>query len=64
MEFRKLTPEEIDFLLSRDCRADDWSAVEITDPESLQYVRNVRFSGTVRWLHHGGATGLQELQAA
>ena len=49
MEFRKLTPEEIDFLLSRDCRADDWSAVEITDPESLQYVRNVRFSGTVRW---------------
>ena len=48
MEFRKLTPEEIDFLLSRDCRADDWSAVEITDPESLQYVRNVRFYGTVR----------------
>ena len=44
MEYRKLTQEEIDFLVSRDCRADDWSAVEISDPASLQYIRNVRFS--------------------
>ena len=49
MEYRKLTQEEIDFLVSRDCRADDWSAVEISDPASLQYIRNVRFSGTVRF---------------
>ena len=49
MEFRKLTKEEIEFLISRDCRADDWSGIEISDPESLQYVRNVRFSGQVRF---------------
>ena len=49
MEYRKLTKEEIDFLISRDCRADDWSGIEISNPESLQYVRNVRFSGQVRF---------------
>ena len=49
MNYRPLLKEEIDFLLSRDCRADDWSGVEISDPSALQYVRNVRFSGTVRF---------------
>ena len=49
MEYRKLTQEEIDILVSRDCRSDDWSTVEIMDPHSLQYIRNVRFSGEVRW---------------
>ncbi len=49
MEYRKLTHDEIDFLVSRDCRADDWSGVEIRDPESLKYIRGVRFSGSVRW---------------
>lgn len=49
MEYRKLTQDEIDFLVSRDCRADDWSGVEIRDPESLKYIRGVRFSGSVRW---------------
>ena len=47
MEYRKLAQEEIEFLISRDCRADDWSGVEIKDPAALQYVRNVRFSGRV-----------------
>ena len=49
MSYRKLSQEEIDFLTARECRADDWSAVEISDPASLHYIRNVRFSGTVRW---------------
>ena len=49
MNYRTLSQEEIDFLVSRDCRADDWSGVEISDPASLQYVRNVRFSGNVRF---------------
>ena len=49
MAFRKLTPDEIALLVSQDCRADDWSTIEISDPSSLDYVRNVRFSGTVRW---------------
>ena len=49
MEYRKLTQEEIAFLQERDCRADDWGSVEIKDPQSLNYIRNVRFSGIVRW---------------
>ena len=49
MEYRKLTQEEIDLLISRDCRAEDWSRIEITDPEALSYIRNVRFSGDVRF---------------
>ena len=49
MIYRPLTQEEIDLLISRDCRADDWSGVEISDPASLNYVRNVRFSGKVRF---------------
>ena len=49
MEYRKLTQEEIEFLQARDCRAEDWSTVETSDPQSLNYIRNVRFSGTVRW---------------
>ena len=49
MEYRKLTQDQIDFLIARDCRADDWSTVETADPNSLNYIRNVRFSGTVRW---------------
>ena len=49
MNFRKLTQAEIDLLESRDCRSNDWSGVEITDPAALNYVRNVRFSGKVRF---------------
>ena len=49
MNYRKLTTDEISFLESRDCRADDWSGIEISDPKSLSYIRNVRFSGNVRW---------------
>ena len=49
MKYRKLNQEEIDLLLAQGCQADDWSCVEITDPESLRYIRNVHFSGSVRW---------------
>ena len=48
MKYRPLSAEETDLLVSRDCRADDWSGVEISDPESLNYIRGVRFSGSVR----------------
>ena len=49
MEYRPLTRAEIDQLISFGCRAEDWSTVETSDPESLIYIRNVRFSGTVRF---------------
>jgi len=49
MEYRPLTRAEIDQLISFGCRAEDWGTVETSDPESLIYIRNVRFSGTVRF---------------
>ena len=49
MDYRHLTAEEVDLLVSRGCKAEDWSTVEITSSDALKYVRNVRFSGTVRF---------------
>ncbi len=49
MDYRPLTQEQIDLLVSLGCRAEDWSTVETSAPESLKYIRNVRFSGTVRF---------------
>ncbi len=48
-EYKKLTQEQIDLLVSRGCRAEDWGTVYCTDPQSLNYVRGVRFSGTVKF---------------
>ena len=48
-EYKKLTQEQIDLLVSRGCKAEDWSTVETSHPDSLKYIRNVRFSGTVRF---------------
>ena len=49
MDYRPLTRAEVDQLISFGCRAEDWSTIETSDPESLKYIRNVRFSGTVRF---------------
>ncbi|MBQ9410787.1 MAG: DUF4954 family protein, partial [Bacteroidales bacterium] len=48
-EHKKLTQEQIDLLVSRGCRAEDWGTVYCTDPQALNYVRGVRFSGTVKF---------------
>ena len=49
MEYKQLTAEQIDFLVSRGCRAEDWSTVFSSDSDSLKYIRDVRFSGTVKF---------------
>ena len=51
MVYRKLTETERQFLVERGCKAEDdrWDDVECVDAESLQYIRNVRFSGKVRF---------------
>ena len=48
MEYQALTQQQIDQLIQLGCRADDWSTVYCSHPESLKYVRGVRFSGTVK----------------
>lgn len=49
MNHRALKEEEIELLMSLGCRAEDWSTVKTSHPESLKYIRNVRFSGTVEF---------------
>ena len=48
-QYQKLTQQQIDFLISRGCRAENWETVETSAPDSLKYVKNVRFSGNVRF---------------
>ena len=49
MEFRQLNQQQIDLLEAQGCRSDDWTGVYTADPDSLKYIRGVRFSGTVRF---------------
>ena len=49
MSYNPLTQEQIDLLIARGCRAEDWSTVYASDPASLNYIRNVRFSGEVKF---------------
>ena len=49
MTYKQLTTDQIDFLVSRGCRAEDWSTVFFTDEDSLKYIKDVRFSGVVRF---------------
>ena len=47
MSFSKLSQDQIELLQQRGCRAEDWGTVYCSDPDSLKYIRGVRFSGTV-----------------
>ena len=49
MEFKQLNQQQIDLLEVQGCRSDDWTGVYTADPDSLKYIRGVRFSGTVRF---------------
>ena len=47
MEYKNLTPEQIEMLIAAGCRSEEWDRVKTTAPETLKYIRNVRFSGDV-----------------
>ena len=47
MEYKNLTQSEIELLVEAGCKSEDWSRVKTTAPETLKYIRNVRFSGDV-----------------
>jgi len=49
MEYKTLTQEERALLIAAGCKAEDWDRVKTTAPETLKYIRNVRFSGDVRF---------------
>ncbi|MCR4995222.1 MAG: DUF4954 family protein [Bacteroidales bacterium] len=48
---REITQNETLQLESQGCTAEDWSRVQITDAQSLKYIRGVRFSGDIRLGH-------------
>ena len=48
MEYRNLTQKEIDQLKAAGCEAEDWGNV-LTSGRSVDHIRRVRFSGTVRF---------------
>ena len=48
MAYRNLTELEIEQLVAAGCEAEDWGSVYVDHP-TLEYVKRVRFSGTVRF---------------
>ena len=44
---RNLSEKEVAVLQGRGCSSEDWGAVQIESPESLDYINNVHFSGKV-----------------
>jgi len=47
MSFRKLTPEEIAFMESRDCTASDWNNIKVHPDFNPKNIRKVSFSGNI-----------------
>ena len=45
--YKRLTEEEIALLTAAGCKAEDWDRVKSSSPETLKYIKNVRFSGDV-----------------
>lgn len=48
-KFRNLTAEEIGQLKGNGCKSDEWDRVLTSSPQTIKYIRNVRFSGDVRF---------------
>ena len=47
MKYQNLTQEQIDLLVAAGCKSEEWDRVKTTAPETLKYIKNVRFSGDV-----------------
>lgn len=48
MAYKKLNKEEIKQLQTQNCEAEDWGKVQISDPDSINNIHHVFFSGTVK----------------
>jgi hypothetical protein len=48
MEYRNISNGEISILEKQNCRAEDWSDIQVTDSFSTENVQNVFFSGSCR----------------
>ena len=45
--YKNLTQEDIELLVAAGCKAEDWSRVKTSAPETIKYIKRVRFSGDV-----------------
>ncbi|HBJ77017.1 MAG TPA: DUF4954 domain-containing protein [Porphyromonadaceae bacterium] len=48
MEYRKLTTEEIEQLKRQNCASSEWESIEVSPRIEIKYIRQVRFSGSIR----------------
>ena len=48
MNYRKLTPQEVDALKRQMCTATDWEQIEVAEDFTPDYVSHTRFSGKIR----------------
>ena len=48
MNYRKLTPQEIEILKRQMCTASDWNQIEVAEDFAPEYVSHTRFSGKIR----------------
>jgi ADP-glucose pyrophosphorylase len=48
MSYRNLTKEETEILISRNCSADNWSLVTVSERFSPENIRNTRFEGNIK----------------
>lgn len=48
MNYRSLTPQEINKLKSQDCTADHWENIKVAENFTPDYIKHVSFSGKIR----------------
>lgn len=48
MNYRSLTPQEINKLKSQDCTADHWENIKVAEKFTPDYIKHVSFSGKIR----------------
>jgi hypothetical protein len=48
MNYRKLSNEEVNLLLTHGCLADNWSDISVTDGFSSENIKNTRFRGKIK----------------
>ena len=49
--YRDLTDKEIEILISRNCSAEHWDDIKVSDDFDIRFVQNVQFSGNIRIGH-------------
>src|SRR4030042_1279546 len=60
MSYRNMTKEETEKLISRNCSADNWSVITVSESFSPENIRNTRFEGKIKL---GTVSGTIEIES-